>query len=60
MNSGRDLTLIDLTGIEISDPSSNFPEPGSYYDHGIGRISIPTGQAQAVINSRFPVPPQFT
>lgn len=54
MNRGNDRSFQDRTGFEIVD-LANFPADGSFVDHGIGFINIPTGATQTLLDQHFPV-----
>ncbi len=54
LNHGKDRSFQDRTAIEILD-LANFPDPGTFTDHGIGFINIPTATTQAHIDVTFPI-----
>lgn len=56
MNSGIDRNFLQRTGIEIGD-IANFPDPGTFVDHGIGAIGTLHAANQSRIDSVFPVVP---
>lgn len=54
MNPGSNRSFQHRTGIEISD-LANFPDIGSYTDHGTNTINTPSAQIQTQIDQDFPV-----
>ncbi|MRX27806.1 hypothetical protein [Kangiella sp. HZ709] len=54
MNPGSKRNLKARTGIEITD-LPNFPDVGSYTDHGAGIINVMVASVQAQMDDNFPI-----
>ncbi len=58
MDNGKDRTFTQRTGIENKNNSSPI-DIGLFVDHGIATINRLHATNQAIVNTRFPVPPVF-
>jgi hypothetical protein len=59
MNNGRDFSFTEFTGFEDNARTSPVI-PSNFTDHGLPALASLTPTNQALMNRRFPVPPNFT